>query len=279
MRVFLNGALVPGEQARISIFDRGFLYGDGLFETLRVHDQRPFRWSEHFERLQRGAAVLGIQIPYTQSELRHHVATLLAENQLTEAMLRIHLSRGVGPRGYSPKGADSPALVMTLHPAPVIDPASPPRWRLVTSSHRLPLSDPLSSFKTSQKLLQVLARAEAETAGADEALLLNTNGEITETTSANVFWVRHDTIYATPSGCGALPGITRAVVLELCQALGLPTQNRAIKPEALRNSEGVFLTLSSHGIVPVSSIDGESIAESPLVNQLCAAYWEAVAKG
>ena len=279
MIVYLNGEFLPEEKAAVSVLDRGFIYGDGLFETIPIHDGRPFRWSQHFERLQRGATFLKIRIPCPQQELRQHATTLLAKNQMTHALLRINLSRGVGPRGYSPKGAESPTLVMTLHPAPEIDPSNPPRWQLATSSYRLPTSDPLSPFKTSHKLLQIVARAEAEAADADEALLLNTNGEVAETTGANIFWVYRDTVYATPSGRGALPGVTRALVLEICQALGLPTNKRVIKPEALRNADGIFLALSSFGIIPVSGIDGEPVGESPLVDQICSAYWEAVAKG
>lgn len=198
---------------------------------------------------------------------------------MTQALLRVNLSRGVGPRGYSPKGANAPTLVMTLHPAPTIDPANPPRWRLATSTYRLPLADPLSPFKTSHKLLQILARAEAETAGADEALLLNSNGEVAETSSANIFWVQRNVIQTTPPGCGALPGVTRAVVLEICQALAWPTGEKAVKLEALKRSDGVFLALSSSGIVPVSTIDGETVSASPLVDQLCRVYWETVARG
>ena len=157
-----------------------------------------------------------------------------------------------------------------------MDPQNPPRWRLKTSSYKLPASDPLSSFKTNNKLLQVLARAEAEMADADDALMLNTNGEVAETSSANLFWIYRDTVYTTPTGRGALPGITRAVVLELCQALNLPTNKRVIKPESLRKSDGLFLSLSSLGIVPVSAIDEESMPTSPIVDKILTTYYEVV---
>jgi len=134
----------------------------------------------------------------------------------------------------------------------------------------------LSSFKTNNKLLQVLARAEAEAADADDALLLNTNGEVAETSSANLFWIYRDTVYTTPTGRGALPGITRAVVLELCQALNLPSNKRVIKPESLRKSEGIFLSLSSLGIVPVCAIDGEPVPTSTVVDKILTTYHEVV---
>jgi branched-subunit amino acid aminotransferase/4-amino-4-deoxychorismate lyase len=168
---------------------------------------------------------------------------------------------------------------MTLHSATPVDPADPPRWRLVTSTIRLGTNDPLASFKTSSRLLQVLARSEAERAGADEALLLNTSEEVAETSAANIFWVHRGTIHTTPAGRGALPGVTRAVVLELCQNLSLPTRKSVIMPEGLRHSDGVFLAFTSLGIVPVVEIDGEVVRESPLTHQICQAYWDAVAKG
>jgi branched-subunit amino acid aminotransferase/4-amino-4-deoxychorismate lyase len=157
-----------------------------------------------------------------------------------------------------------------------VDPENPLCWRLKTSSYKLPASDPLSSFKTNNKLLQILARAEAEAADADDALMLNTNGEVAETASANLFWVYRDTVYTTPTGRGALPGITRAVVLELCQALNLPTNKRVIKPESLRKSEGIFLSLSSLGIVPVSAIDGDPVPTSPIAEKILSAYYAVV---
>ena len=143
---------------------------------------------------------------------------------------------------------------------------------------RIPASDPLSSFKTTSKLLNVIARAEAEAQGADEALIINTNGEVAETAGGNLFWVYHDKICTTPTGRGVLPGITRAVVLEICQVLGLETNKRVIKPDALKNSDAIFVTQSALGIVPVNSLNGEMVGASPLVDQIHHAYCEMLAK-
>src|SRR6266511_3671696 len=279
MIVFLNGQFVSYEQATVSVFDRSFLYGGGLFETIPVYAGRPFRWAQHLERLARGAEFLKMRMEHSPKELRKFAGELIERNQAPYALIRLTLSRGVGERGYSPKGADSPMIVMALYPTSAPDPQNPVHWSLVTSSYHLPTTDPLASFKTNNKLLQIAVRAEAEAAGADDALLLNTNGEVAETSRANLFWVYRDVIYATPSGRGALPGITRAVVLELCQALALQTSKKVIKPESLRNSDAIFLSLSSLGIVSVSSLDGEPIRDSPLVDQLRQAYWDAAIKG
>ncbi len=276
MIVFLNGRFVPAAQAVVPINDRGFTYGDGLFETLRICQGRPFRMAQHLERMTRGADFLKIKCPFTPRELQDFAEQLIEQNHMPEAILRVTLTRGPGERGYAPKADGPPTVVMALHDAPL--PEVPGQWSLITSSYRILAADPLSSFKTLNKLVHVMARGEAVAQGADEALLINSNGEVAETTSGNLFWVYQDTICTVPTGRGVLPGITRAIVLEICQALGLTTNKRVIKPEALRNSEGIFITQSALGIVPVVAFNGEPVASSPLVEQIAGAYSELLAR-
>jgi branched-subunit amino acid aminotransferase/4-amino-4-deoxychorismate lyase len=128
------------------------------------------------------------------------------------------------------------------------------------------------------KLVHVMARLEAVEKDADEALLVNTNGEVAETASGNLFWVYQDNICTVPTGRGVLPGITRSVVLEICRTLGLPTNKCVIKPRALRNSEGIFITQSVLGIVPVTALDGEPVAPSSLLDPVLRAYHEMLAQ-
>src|SRR5207237_8017976 len=136
-------------------------------------------------------------------------------------LLRLTLSRGIGLRGYSPKGAERPSLVMSLHSTTVIPSNGSLQWRLKTASVRLPANEPLAQFKTCNKLPQILARAEADTAGADEALLLNTDGHVVEAASSNLFWVRDQTVCTPPLTSGIVAGVTRTVVLEICSSLGI----------------------------------------------------------
>jgi branched-subunit amino acid aminotransferase/4-amino-4-deoxychorismate lyase len=274
MFVFLNGKFLPETEAVVPLNDRGFLLGDGLFETIRVAQGRPFRLAQHLERLVRGADFLKIKLPLTAKEIQKTAGELIAKNELAEAILRVTLTRGVGARGYSTQGADQPTLALTLHPLPPQNGDEPLLWSLITSSLRIPASDALSSFKVTSKIVNVLARAEAQAQGADEALLLNGNGEVAETAGGNLFWVYQDKICTVPTGRGVLPGITRAVVLEICQALGLETNKRVIKPEMLRNAEGIFVTQSALGIIPVVAFDGLPVAPSPLVDQIASAYNE-----
>lgn len=278
MDVFLNGQFVTEGHAVVSIDDRGFMYGDGLFETMRVFNGKPFRMAQHLERMVRGADFLRIKLPFTPKELQQFAAQLVEKNQMPDSVLRVTLTRGPGERGYTPKGAETPTMVMTLHPAPPLDPNSPPQWSLITSAYRIPASDPLSSFKTTNKLVSIMARTEAVEKGADEALITNTNGEVAETAGANLFWVYNNKICTTPTGRGVLPGLTRAVVLEICQVLALPTNKRVIKPEALKNAEGIFLTQSALGVVTISSLNGEQVPQSPLVEKIHRVYCEMLAK-
>ena len=276
MMVFLNGQFVPEDQAFVSVFDRSFLYGDGLFETMRIFGGKPFRWNQHLARLQGGAEFLKIGLPFTSEALRGFAEQLIEANKMPDSLLRLTLSRGIGQRGYSPRGAERPSLVMTLHPALALDAQELPHWRLIASSVRLPANERLAQFKTCNKLPQIVARAEADAAGADEALLLNTDGFVVEASSSNLFWIERDTVCTPPLASGILAGVTRAVVFEICQSLGLAVQEAGVTPDQLTKSQGIFLSLSSVGIAECLWLDGHDLAQSALVKKLRVAYWNLV---
>jgi len=270
MDVFLNGRFLPETQAVVPITDRGFLYGDGLFETLRVSQGRPLWWDRHLDRLQRGADFLKLPLPWPAPELRGFAGKLIQRNAMPESVLRLTLTRGTGLRGYSTKGANHPTISMTLHPLP-------PRLtsvRLATATLRLPANDALASYKTLNKLLSILARAEAEERGADEALLLNTDGAVTEAAASNLFWLENGAVGTPPLGDGALAGVTRGVLLELCRARRIHLEEKSLRPEELHRAEGIFLTNSVAGIVAVAELDGHQLRQSPRIAELQAAYAE-----
>ena len=268
---FLNGRLVAEEKATVSILDRSFLYGDGLFETMAVHRGRPFRWRQHMERLRQGMAFLRLQFPLTEERLHEAALRLIEVNRLPESILRLTLSRGVGVRGYSTRGATQPVVAMSLHPGPAARPRRPPRWSLVTASVRLPSRNPLARFKTCNKLTQILARLEAEEQGADEALLRDDRGHVAEGASSNFFWVEGEVIRTPPLVCGVLPGVTRAVVFEICAKLGRRVRERRITPAGLRGA-AAFVSMSSLGVVAVSSLDGRPLPATPLVPAIQRSY-------
>ncbi len=272
MTVYLNGKFVPEAEATVSVFDRGFLYGDGLFETVRLYAGKPFRWPQHLRRLRQGAAFVGITLAPTDDELTRVVAELVARNSLAECLLRIALSRGIGPRGYSPKGADSPTLAMSLHALPAQTTRALPAWKTVTSIYRVAAGDPVLMIKSAGKLLNVLARAEAEARGADEALLVNTNGHLTECAAGNLFWIEGGTVCTPPLEAGLLDGVTRGLVLEICRGLKIPVELKLAAPGALFTADGVILSNSAVEIVEVVELDGRPLRRSPLVARLGESY-------
>jgi branched-subunit amino acid aminotransferase/4-amino-4-deoxychorismate lyase len=160
---------------------------------------------------------------------------------------------------------------MTVHPAPAVS-HTPPAWQVITASCRLPAGEPLAQFKTANKLAQVLARAEADAAGADEALLLNTNGAVVEASSSNLFWIANDAVCTPPLASGILAGVTRLVVLQICRELSLPTREINITPAELLGTQGIFLSLSSWGIVEVVSLDSHPLARSLITAKIRNAY-------
>src|SRR5262245_18803938 len=241
-----------------------------------VRNGKFFRWAQHLERLQRGADFLKIKLPYANDALLDFARELVAKNELRDALLRLTLSRGIGPRGYSPKGADRPTLVMSLHPLPGAPASGPARWNLATTSFCLPADEPLAQFKTCNKLPQVLARGETDAHGANETLLLNTKGFVVEGSSSNLFWISGETVCTSPLASGILPGVTRAAVLEICQSLKLATREINIRPQELQAADGIFVSLSSFGVVEAESLDGKVLRKSPLTEKIRLAYEDLV---
>lgn len=264
---WLNGRLLPESEAVLPVLDRAVLYGDSLFETVPIRHGRPFQWQAHLDRLDAGAALTGINPGLSHAQWTEALRALLAANNALHGAVRLAVTRGVGRRGYSPRGADSPNRILTWHPAEPIE-RPHPGWHLRTSRFRLACGDPLAPAKHGSRLLQVVARAEAEAAGADEALLLDTNGCIAEATSGNLFWIDANAVHTPPPDAPALPGITAACLRPLLAARGLDLRETRAPIDALRQSRGAFLTLSTLGIVPILSLDGVALDVPAEVSQL-----------
>jgi len=274
--VILNGRLCEEADAGVSIFDRSFCYGDGLFETFRVRNSRAFRLDDHLERLRASAAELGFEVPFTAANVEDHVDALVSENDLPEAMVRIHLSRGTGRRGYSPRGASQPAYVVSAHPAPEITPGRPPAWRMKTSPHRWNADDTLVRHKTASRLINVIAKAEAEEAGYDDAFFVNQHDDVVEATCANVFWFEGNLVCTPPLNAGVLPGITRHTLLQLAAAKGLKTAEKNLPIDRLKVVDGAFLSLSSYGVIEISRIDQTILPVHELTARLQRLWHEAL---
>jgi len=268
MIAFVQGEFIPEERAVVSIFDRAFRYGDALFEAVLVFNGKMFRWPQHFQRLERSAQYLKIALPYSADELIAFARELISRNKLAHCVLRLQLSRGIGPRGYAPSGEEEPLVVLSLHPAPPRESLRGVMWKLTVSSFRIPANDLLANHKTCSRLLHVCVAAEARERGADESLIVNTNHEVTEGSTSNVFWIDHGTVCTTPLAEGVLPGVTRAAVLEVCDALGIARTERLVRPEELPTMDGVFLSFTSRGVVEAETLDGRPLRRSPITLRL-----------
>ncbi|PWC43191.1 aminotransferase class IV [Azospirillum sp. TSO22-1] len=250
--VWLNGVIVPESEARIAPADRGLLLGDGLFETLRVSGGRPLRLDRHLARLRAGAEILGLAVPLDDAGLAAAMERLLERRGLSEASLRLTLTRGPGPRGLLPPAEPTPTLLITAAPR---TPPLPPARVVVARETRRNEHSPLSRIKSLSTLDGVLARQEAARRGADDALLLNTAGRVAEASAANLFLWLDGALVTPPVAEGALPGVLRAAVLE-----AFPVAERPVTVEDLARTEEAFLT-SSLGVRPVVTVDGRTLGD------------------
>ena len=276
MKVFLNGDFIEEGEANISVFDRGFLYGDGVFETLRIYNGKPFLLDRHLGRLSHGLGSLFIGEKYSFSEYLEFTSKLIERNKVIDGVLRIQATRGPGKRGYSTTGNYDPTVLISLHEAPNVDPNNASPVKLATSIQVLSDHDPFSTLKTTNKLANIVALREAEKAGMDDALLTNNNGNVTEASGSNVFWIKDGSLFTPPVSSGCLSGITRGMILELAITMNLPTTQQNITPALLVDAESVFLTNSIREIRPVIQIDDKPITTSPLISKLHSVYREAV---
>ncbi len=242
MSVFISSGTIAPD-------DRGFRYGDGVFETIRVENHKALLWTQHLARLQEGLTALSIpldlQFPLPIAR------KLWIENGLTSGFLRIAISRGVGSQGYLPT-ATTPTVVIECLP-----PATPQTSvTLAVSQYQKisPKSLP-TYFKTAQGLQSTLARLEAQTLGADDVVLLDAKANISETSSANVFWLKNNTLYTPSLATGALAGVTRAAVIETSP---FPVQEGEYPLSHLQAAEAAFLTNARYGICPVAALLGRA---------------------
>ena len=263
MIVSLNGELLQVNAARIDPADRGFLLGDGVFETIAVRRNAVRHLAAHLSRLRAGADLLEIPVPGSDQELADKIGAVLAANGLKDAVVRMTLTRGPAARGLLPSGTITPTLLIVAYPMPA--PADPARL-IVAKSTRRNEHSPLARIKHTNYLDNVLARQEAAKAGADDAVLLNTAGNVAETSIANVFILVDGYLLTPPVSDGALPGVMRAEAIKLARA-----EERTVTSEMLMRAAEVFLT-NALGVRPVTHIDGAAVGdgEPGLITQLLA---------
>ncbi|TDA68702.1 MAG: hypothetical protein D9V47_08115 [Clostridia bacterium] len=277
--MYLNAELLPAEKALVSVFDHGFSYGDGLFETILVVGRHPVFLAAHLERLAAGARILRLELPWSGEQLAAAVQETVAAAALGSGYLRLTVTRGAG-EGWRLAACREPTLLIVPYdhiPYPAEDyaqgfAAAISRWR---RNHH----SPLAQVKSLNYLENILAKDEALALGAQEAILLNLEGRVAEGAMSNVFVIGDGYLVTPPPQEGPLPGITRRYVLELASRVGLTAAERPVAPGELVGAPEAFLTSSLMGIMPLTFLEGRPVGTGrpgPLTRRLARVYQEAI---
>lgn len=274
MKVVVDGTLVDADAARVSPLDHGLLVGDGVFETLRVYRATPFAWTRHLERLRVSAGGLGLEVPEGAS-LRADAERVIAANGIEDGRLRITITGGPSPLG-SERGDSPPTVVVA---ASTMRAWAPAEAVVVVPWARNELGA-TAGLKTISYAENVRALAYAHERGASEAIFPNTRGDLCEATGSNVFVVRDGAVATPPPASGCLQGVTRALVLELCEALGIPHGEPTLSVDALRDADEAFLTSTTREVQAISRVDDRELpaAPGPLTTRLDTAFGDLVAR-
>jgi branched-chain amino acid aminotransferase len=254
---------VTKENAKISVYDHGFLYGDGVFEGIRVYSGNVFRLKEHIDRLYNSAKSILLTIPYTKEEMTNYVIETIRKNQYQDAYIRLVVSRGVGDLGLDPYKCKKPQVVIIVEPLALF-----PKHlyetgiEVVTVATRRNRSDVLSpKVKSLNYLNNVLVKIEAHLANVSEALILNDQGYVAEGSGDNVFIIKDEVIYTPPGYVGALEGITRQAIIEIAQELGYVVKEEPFTRHDVYVADEVFLTGTAAEVIAVVKVDGRVIGE------------------
>ena len=262
----VDGELVAADEATVSVEDRGFLYGDAAFETMRAYDGEIFEWDAHMDRLNETCDVLGLDHGLSRGDLKARVDETLDANGVGDAYVRLSITRGVQPGKLTPDEVVDPTVVVIVKPLPCGGCQSQPVWDgpatlQTVKTKRMPDAAIPSRVKTHNYLNGILARLELRVTDADEALMVDLDGRVTEGATSNLFFVQNNAL-RTPSLDGpVLPGITRRVVLELAAEEGIPVKEGQYTPDDVRQADEVFLTNSTWELRPVETVDGISVGD------------------
>lgn len=275
---WIDGKILPAAEARISVLDHGFLFGDGVFEGIRVTERGIFRFPDHLKRLETAARAIGLEVPGGFERVAQSAREVTRAWGPRPGYLRLVVTRGVGALGIDPSTCPSPEVLCIATGCAVPDPKKAEAGiDLVTSSLRRPPADVLDPrVKSLNYLNNVLAKREATLRGADDALVLNARGLVAEATATNVFALTGRTLETPPTTDGALEGLTRRTVMELAGELGLEVREKSLGRFDLYAADGVFLTGTRAGIVAVGSLDGSPISKTawPTLRRLASAFDE-----
>lgn len=261
MKVFINGNFYDKEEAKVSVFDHGLLYGDGIFEGIRLYNKCVFKLDEHLERLKYSAHAIRLNLPWSLEEIATAVLNTCRENQLTDGYIRLVVTRGQGDLGLSPKSCKNPQLIIiadqiALYPLALFEKGMP---IITVPTRRISQSALSSSIKSLNYLNNILAKLEAEHCGYKEAIMLNEQGYVSECTADNIYIVKKGELKSPRTTHGALKGITRQTIKEIAIQMGFPIFFTELARYDIWNADECFLTGTAAEIIPVIEVDGRKI--------------------
>ncbi len=279
MKIYISGEYFSKEDAKVSVFDHGFLYGDGIFEGMRAYGGKIFRLREHMERLWESAKSIMLRIPMSMEEMEAACNQTLQANGLTDGYLRLVVTRGMGTLGLDADLCDNPRVIiiaakLSLYPQEYYDKG----LEIVTASTVRTNPGMLSpQVKSLNYLNNILAKIEGQLVGCVEVLLLNTKGEVAEASGDNIFIWKRGVLHTPPPEAGILEGITRQVVLDLAKELGMPTKEVPMTRHDIYTADECFLTGSAAELIPVVKLDGRAIGDGkpgPVMKRLLERFQE-----
>jgi len=279
--VYVDGSYYPKSQAKISVFDHGLLYGDGIFEGIRAYNGSVFKLKEHIDRLYRSAHMIMLEMPMAKEQMIQAVLETLRENSLKDSYIRLIVTRGVGDLGLNPKKCAKPTTIIitdtiTLHK---VEAKEKGVTAMLSWVKRDPVDATSHEIKSLNYLNSILAKIEANIAGVDEAICLDKNGFICEGVAENMFMVKNGKLFTPPSYTGALQGITAEEVMRLARRLGYDVEEKNITPYELFNAEEAFFTGTAAEIIPVREINKRTIDSGkpgPITKKLMAEFSKVV---
>jgi len=276
MIIYIDGKYLPGDQAKISVFDHGFLYGDGVFEGIRAYNGRVFRLKEHLDRMYDSAKTIDLHPPLSKDELTEVICELLRKNKLDNAYIRPIISRGVGDLGLDPRKCKTPSVIViaTSWGAMYGDLYDKGLRAITVSVRRNPAEALPPNVKSLNYLNNILAKIEANYKGGDEAIFFDTNGYISEGSGDNLYVVKNGEIL-TPATLNNLRGVTRMVLIEIARSLGITVREQNLGYFDLYSADEVICTGTAAEVAPITWIDGRVIGNGrpgPITRQLMAAF-------
>ena len=279
--VYIDGKHCPKSEAKISVYDHGFLYGDGVFEGIRAYNGSVFKLKEHIDRLYSSAHAIMLEISVTKEEMINAVIETLKRNKLTDAYIRLVVSRGVGDLGLDPRKCSKPTIIIITDRIKLHGGEAKQKGltAIISWVKRDPVDATTHEIKSLNYLNSILAKIEANNANVDEAIYLNKEGFVCEGVAENIFTVSNDVIITPPTSTGALRGITRNVVIEIARKFGYTVLKKEITPTDLFLADEVFFTGTAAEVVPVKEINGRQIGSGkpgPVTQRLMAEYHKLV---